>query len=115
MGLQHGGDVHHRITGLRRRHVLKIANGLARDYGLTTPAIDFDCSNVAFKGGKNAVWLAQFLVGWSRLGLEVTLVYVMQVLVREVNKPLTNDEQKGKRNESRQQFYEQSFERIVTD
>ena len=74
MGPQHGGDVHHRITGLRRRHVLKIANGLARECGLTTPAIDFDCSNVAFKGGKNAVWLAQFLVGWSRLGLEVTPV-----------------------------------------
>ena len=68
MGLQHGGDVHHRIIHLKRRHVRKIADGLARERGQTTPAIDFDCSNVAFNGGKNAVWLVRFLVGLARLG-----------------------------------------------
>ena len=74
MGVNYGPDVHHRLSRLKRRHVRKIATGLAQDYGLSTPAIDFDCSNVAFKGGKNPVWLAQFLVGWARLGLQVTPV-----------------------------------------
>ena len=48
--LQHGGDVHHRIIHLKRRHVRKIADRLARVRGQTTPAIDFDCSDVVFKG-----------------------------------------------------------------
>ena len=46
-----------------------IADGLPWECGQTTPAIDFDCINVAFKVGKNAVWLTQFLVRWARLGL----------------------------------------------
>ena len=74
MGVNYGPDVHHRLSRLKRRHVRKIAAGLAQVYGQTTPAIDFDCSNIAFKGRKNPVWLAQFLVGWARLGLQVTPV-----------------------------------------
>ena len=64
MGLQHG-DVHQTVSSDPS------PNGLARECGQTTPAIDFDCSNVAFKVGKNAVWLAQFLVRWARLGLRL--------------------------------------------
>ena len=74
MGVNYGADVHHRLIRLKRRHVRKIAIGLAQEKGLTITAIDFDCSNVAFKGGKNPVWLAQFLIGWARLGLQVTPV-----------------------------------------
>ena len=48
MGLKDGAKTLHSITGLTIEDVFKMCKGLTDEYGMDTPTIDVDCSNVCF-------------------------------------------------------------------
>ena len=52
MGLIDGAKTLHSITGLTIEDVFKMCKGLADGYGMDTPTIDVDCSNVVSRLGR---------------------------------------------------------------
>ena len=65
MGLKDGAKMLHSITGLTIEDVFKMCKGLADEYGMDTPTIDVDCSNVCFKVGKTVPSVTSLLIKWA--------------------------------------------------
>ena len=65
---------------------------------MQTPTIDVDCSNVCYKVGRTAQSVANFLVRWSKIGINITPVGDGEV--RPSCKQATN-KRKGDREKNR--------------
>ena len=88
MGLKDGAKTLHSITGLTIEDVFKMCKGLADEYGMDTPTIDVDCSNVCFKVGKTVPSVTSLLIKWANAGFCV--VPVCDAKVRLVSKQATH-------------------------
>jgi hypothetical protein len=73
MGLKDGARMLHSITGLIIEDVFKMYKGLADKYGMDTPTIDVDCSNVCFKVGKTVPSVTSLLIKWADSGFCIVL------------------------------------------
>ena len=73
MGGKYGKKVLYLVTGLRMNDIGDICRGLASSRpDMQTPTIDVDCSNVAYKVGRDAQSVGSFLTKWSKIGVKVT-------------------------------------------
>ena len=86
MGLKDGAKTLHSITGLTIEDVFKMCKGLADEYGMDTPTMDVDCSNVCFKVGKTVPSVASLLM--ANAGFCV--VPVCDANVRPISKQATH-------------------------
>jgi hypothetical protein len=74
MGFAHGKTVLASLARLYWADIKDICRGLASEYGMDTPTVDVDCSNVCYRKGKTARGVSAFLVALSKLGAAVVPV-----------------------------------------
>ena len=75
MGVKHGRDVLHSLSGLTLRDVADICKVMASNKKQSLPVVDADCNNLRFRvSSKDARSVANHLSKWALHGLRVTPV-----------------------------------------
>ena len=70
MGVLHGRDVLYSIPKLFMNDIGDICKGLAPQFGMQSPNIVVDVSNVSYKVGKDAQSVSNYLVKCAKIGVE---------------------------------------------
>ena len=95
MGVKNAHLTFYSIKNLKKSEIATICHGLAQEQNIDHPSIDVDCSNVAFKCGRNARSLSKFLNDLANMGVKV--VPICDAKTRPICKQASNERQANRK------------------